>query len=370
MVTAAERQRVLILAACQALLLTAAVLAMTLGALVGHALAADKSLATLPIAASVIGTALASAAASFAIERYGWRSGFLLGTAFGAAGGLLAACATAVHSFWLFVTGYFLTGAYQAFGNFYRFAAAESVAREYKPQAVSWTLAGGGWWRRWPARRSSNGSGPRPPRGSSATPISPKRRGPRSRGRLARLPAHAATRQGTARAATRRAAVAGHPAPTGRGGRDQWCRDRLRRHDPRHDRRAARDGPASSFGRDGNLRDSGARPRHVRAFVHHRRPHPARRCATRHGSRDAAHRRARGDRRVSGLERLHFVSALVLLGVGWNFLYIGGTTLLTEAYRPEERARTQAANDLVVFGWWPRPRSLPAGSCITSAGGR
>jgi MFS family permease len=74
---------------------------------------------------------------------------------------------------------------------------------------------------------------------------------------------------------------------------------------------------------------------------------------------------------VSGTEWLQFVSALVLLGVGWNFLYIGGTTLLTEAHRPEERARTQAANDLIVFGVVAAaPRSLSAGSCITSAGRR
>jgi MFS family permease len=44
-----------------------------------------------------------------------------------------------------------------------------------------------------------------------------------------------------------------------------------------------------------------------------------------------------------------FVGALVLLGVGWNFLYIGGTTLLTETYTPAERARAQAANDLTIF---------------------
>jgi MFS family permease len=118
MMTSAARCRVLILAACQALMLMAAVLALTLGALVGHTLAADKSLATLPVAASVIGTALASTTVSFAIERLGWRGGFLLGTALGAASGLVATYATAAHDFWLFVAGYTLTGAYQAFGNF------------------------------------------------------------------------------------------------------------------------------------------------------------------------------------------------------------------------------------------------------------
>ncbi len=53
---------------------------------------------------------------------------------------------------------------------------------------------------------------------------------------------------------------------------------------------------------------------------------------------------------LSGIEFLHFLSGLILLGVGWNFLFIGGTTLLTEAYRPAERAKTQAAHDFLMFG--------------------
>jgi MFS family permease len=52
---------------------------------------------------------------------------------------------------------------------------------------------------------------------------------------------------------------------------------------------------------------------------------------------------------LSGTQFLAFASALVLLGVGWNFLFIGGTTLLTRCYAPEERAQAQAANDLVIF---------------------
>lgn len=53
---------------------------------------------------------------------------------------------------------------------------------------------------------------------------------------------------------------------------------------------------------------------------------------------------------LSGVEFLHFLSALVLLGVGWNFAFIGGTALLTQAYRPSEQTRVQAVNEFVVFG--------------------
>ncbi len=45
----------------------------------------------------------------------------------------------------------------------------------------------------------------------------------------------------------------------------------------------------------------------------------------------------------------HFLTALILLGISWNFLFIGGTTLLTETYSPEERAKTQAMNDFLIF---------------------
>src|SRR5260370_435971 len=53
---------------------------------------------------------------------------------------------------------------------------------------------------------------------------------------------------------------------------------------------------------------------------------------------------------LSGIALYNFWAALALLGVGWNFLYVGGTTLLTAAYRPEERAKTQAANEFLTFG--------------------
>jgi hypothetical protein len=53
---------------------------------------------------------------------------------------------------------------------------------------------------------------------------------------------------------------------------------------------------------------------------------------------------------LSGIEMLNFWTALVLLGVGWNFMFVGGTTLLAECYRPEEAPRVQGLNDFLVFG--------------------
>ena len=53
---------------------------------------------------------------------------------------------------------------------------------------------------------------------------------------------------------------------------------------------------------------------------------------------------------VAGLEFLHFLSALILLGLGWNFTFIGGTALLTQSYRPAEQLRVQMINEFIVFG--------------------
>jgi predicted MFS family arabinose efflux permease len=70
---------------------------------------------------------------------------------------------------------------------------------------------------------------------------------------------------------------------------------------------------------------------------------------------------------LSGISVAHFWAALVTLGVGWNFLYIGGTTLLTETYRPEERAKAQGANDQAIFIMMVIS-SFTSGMTVTSAG--
>jgi hypothetical protein len=70
---------------------------------------------------------------------------------------------------------------------------------------------------------------------------------------------------------------------------------------------------------------------------------------------------------VSGLEFLHFLSALILLGVGWNFAFIGGTALLTQTYRPAEQLRVQMVNEFIVFGL-VATASLSAGWLYTHFG--
>ena len=70
---------------------------------------------------------------------------------------------------------------------------------------------------------------------------------------------------------------------------------------------------------------------------------------------------------LAGITIAHFWWALVLLGIGWNFLYTGGTTLLTETYRPEERAKAQGANDQAIFIMM-LVSSFTSGATVTTAG--
>jgi MFS family permease len=70
---------------------------------------------------------------------------------------------------------------------------------------------------------------------------------------------------------------------------------------------------------------------------------------------------------LSGVQVAHFWWSLVLLGVGWNFLYIGGTTLLTETYRPEEKAKAQGANDFLIFATMAIS-SFSSGLIVTGSG--
>jgi len=151
----AHTRNVSLLAASQALMLSAVVLSMTLAGILGATLAPDKGLATLPIAAMVVGTAIASIPASLLMRRLGRRTGFLIGAALGIAGSGLAATGLQIQSFSTFVVGHLLLGTYQGFANYFRFAAAEAAGPEQARRAISWVV-GGGWWRGSGVRRAPN----------------------------------------------------------------------------------------------------------------------------------------------------------------------------------------------------------------------
>jgi predicted MFS family arabinose efflux permease len=138
-----SRRNVLLLALCQAAFISTASLMATIGTLAGHVLAADKAFATLPATALTVGTALGTIPASLVMRRVGRRLGFIVGSAFTMAGGLVGAWAVVAQSFWLLLAGGFLMGVSSAFAQLYRFAAAEAVTPEHRGRAISLVLAGG-----------------------------------------------------------------------------------------------------------------------------------------------------------------------------------------------------------------------------------
>ncbi|MBL6946666.1 MAG: MFS transporter [Rhodospirillales bacterium] len=122
---------------------TAQTILIILSGLVGHMLADDKALATLPISSVVVGTLMATVPASFLMKRKGRRVGFIAGSAFGLLGALIAASAIYSQSFWLFVFGTLVFGFNTGFAQYYRFAAADAVAANFRPRAISLVLTGG-----------------------------------------------------------------------------------------------------------------------------------------------------------------------------------------------------------------------------------
>ncbi|WP_332687124.1 MFS transporter [Devosia sp.] len=136
-------RQVLLLSSAQALFQTVSVLIMTIGALAGAQLASSPEWATAPIAAMFLGTALLTVPASMWMARIGRRGGFIAGALLGTLGGLLAAAGVASGSLPLLSLGTFFVGGYQAFAQFYRFAAAEVASEAFRPRAISFVLAGG-----------------------------------------------------------------------------------------------------------------------------------------------------------------------------------------------------------------------------------
>jgi predicted MFS family arabinose efflux permease len=339
------RGNILILALSQALMLSAIVLAMTLAAILGSLLAPDKGLATLPVAAMVIGTAIASLPASMLMRRFGRRPGFLIGALLGIGGSVLSALALHQSDFALFVVGHVLLGSYQGFANYYRFAAVEAAGPDQASKAISLVVAGGVvaaflgpqlgvWGRDWIGGQIFVGSY-------------------LAQGVLSLMALLLLSRLNLPKAA---AIHAGTPRPL----RDILAQPVLR---------------VSIFG--------AAIGYAVMIMVMTATPLAILGCGLPGSSvtpviqwhvvgmfapsfftgslikRYGAPRIMQvgfilllGNVAValSGVEFLHFLSALILLGVGWNFAFIGGTTLLTQAYRPAEQLKVQAVNEFSVFG--------------------
>jgi MFS family permease len=137
------RANVVRLAAAQALTGANSAVIFATGSIVGATLAPDVSFATVPISMYVVGLAAGTLPTGAISRRFGRRIAFIIGTCCGALTGLLGAFAILHGSFWLFCGATFLGGLYGAVAQSYRFAAADGASAEYRPKAVSWVMAGG-----------------------------------------------------------------------------------------------------------------------------------------------------------------------------------------------------------------------------------
>ena len=139
----AAKRNVLILAACQTLYMSGTTLMITTSPLIGKMLAPDPQWATVPLAAHHCGVMAATIPASQIMRRIGRRNGFMMATLFGMAGATIAGLAVIESLFWLFCLGVFVVGWFNGFAVFYRFAAADVSPPEFRPKAISWVLTGG-----------------------------------------------------------------------------------------------------------------------------------------------------------------------------------------------------------------------------------
>ncbi|MDE0059815.1 MAG: MFS transporter [Defluviicoccus sp.] len=141
--TVRERRNVLVLAICQMLFGAGRTLLVATAALVAYSFAEQKGLATLPAALVIVGTAAASYPASMLMRRIGRRAGFVVGSLIGAVGGVICMIGIVEADFWTFTVGNLVFGFFSGFAQLYRFAATDTASREFRGTAVSLVLAGG-----------------------------------------------------------------------------------------------------------------------------------------------------------------------------------------------------------------------------------
>jgi len=137
------RRTIIILILAQATLGAQMPMLFIIAGLAGQSMASNICFATMPISMIIIGSMCAATPISSIMQRYGRRSGFWIGTTGGALGGLIGAIALYYSNFPLFLFASFCTGFYMSAQGFYRFAAADTADEAFRPKAISYVMAGG-----------------------------------------------------------------------------------------------------------------------------------------------------------------------------------------------------------------------------------
>jgi predicted MFS family arabinose efflux permease len=136
-------RNVSVLVMAQAILGAQLPMIFILGGLAGQSLAANACLATLPISLIVLGSMLGATPVSAIMQKWGRRAGFFTGAASGAIGGMVGAYGLYIGSFEMFLVGSLFTGFYMSAHGFYRFAATDTASEAFQPKAISYVMAGG-----------------------------------------------------------------------------------------------------------------------------------------------------------------------------------------------------------------------------------
>ncbi|MEO5620486.1 MAG: MFS transporter [Cypionkella sp.] len=340
------RRNVAVLVAAQAILGAQMPMIFTFGGLAGQSLASNPCFATLPISMIVLGSMLTATPLSALMQRYGRRAGFVTGALGGALGAGISAYGLLHSSFLLLCFGSLFTGIYMSAQGFYRFAAADTATDAFRPKAISYVMAGGllsavvgpqlgaatvdamvvPFLGIYLAVVALNLIGmfmfallqiPKPDRHAFAGIVA------RSRLELMKTPrVVVAVIVATVSYALMNLVMTSTPlAVVGCGFAKADAGHIVTSHV------LAMYAPSFFTG-------------HIIARFGVEKV-----MAT--GLTILA---AAGAVAISGVDLMNFYAALVLLGIGWNFGFIGATTMLTGAVTPAERGRMQGMNDLIVFG--------------------
>ena len=340
------RRNVAVLVASQAVLGAQMPIIFTIAGLAGQSLASNACWATLPISAMVIGSMLTATPLSSFMARHGRRAGFYAGSLGGTLGAVMGALALYTSNFWLFVFGGLLSGIYMSAQGFYRFAAADMASETYRPKAISYVMAGG---------LLSAVVGPEIVKLTAQSMVIPF-----LGSYLAVIGLNLMGVLFFAFLNIPKLPPAPSDAPTGRSRLDLMktpnvavavivatvsyaLMNLVMTSSP-----LAVVGCGFDTSDAANVVTAHVLAMYAPSFV-------TGHIIARFGVEKVmgtglAILAAAGAVAISGVELSQFFIALILLGIGWNFGFIGATTLLTTSIAPNERGRMQGLNDLIVFG--------------------
>lgn len=342
---ALAKRNALVLACAQAFGGANPAIVVSLGGIVGSQLVTDKTFATVPVSLMQLGIACGVIPAAMLMRRLGRRNGYLIGALTGVIASSIAAAGTGSRIFWLFCLGTFMCGLYGAFVQSYRFAAADTAGESFKPRAISWVMIGG---------LAAGVIGPQSVYWTrDLTPDAPFAASFMAQGLLAllaigvvmmlRAPPVAAVRSSGGRPLSeimrQPKFIASVTAALVSYGLMSFVMTAA---------------PLAMVGCGHSIGDAALGIQwHVLSmfgpsfFTGRLIARFGKEKVTAAGLLLLACAAVVG---LNGLSVAHFWIALVLLGIGWNFGFIGATALVTDCYRPEERVKVQAANDFLVFG--------------------